>query len=74
VVSYPGRYGDPASTYSCTSPSRCGSADDDSEPATFERDTFPFTFEYPDEFEFTDDVSANGSSAAATLPMRPRQS
>jgi hypothetical protein len=36
----------------------CGGADDDSEPATFERDTFPFTFEYPDEFEFTDDVSA----------------
>jgi hypothetical protein len=36
----------------------CGGDDDDSEPATFERDTFPFTFEYPDGFEFTDDVSA----------------
>lgn len=36
----------------------CGGANDDSEPATFERETFPFTFEYPDEFEFTDDVSA----------------
>jgi hypothetical protein len=26
---------------------------------TFERDTFPFTFEYPDGFELTDDVSAS---------------
>ena len=26
---------------------------------TFERDTFPFTFEYPDGFEFTDKVSAS---------------
>jgi hypothetical protein len=36
----------------------CASDDDDSEAATFARDTFPFTFEYPDEFEFTEDVSA----------------
>jgi hypothetical protein len=26
---------------------------------TFERDTFPFTFEYPDGFEFTDEWSAS---------------
>lgn len=26
---------------------------------TFERDTFPFTFEYPDGFEFIDDVSGS---------------
>jgi hypothetical protein len=26
---------------------------------TFERDTFPFTFEYPDRFEFTDEFSAS---------------
>jgi hypothetical protein len=26
---------------------------------TFERDMFPFTFEYPDGFEFTDEVSAS---------------
>jgi hypothetical protein len=36
----------------------CGGADGDSEPATFARDNFPFTFEYPEEFEFTEDVSA----------------
>lgn len=36
----------------------CGD-DDDDELATFERDTFPFTFEYPDGFEVTDDVSAS---------------
>jgi hypothetical protein len=34
----------------------CGGDDDDSELATFDRDSFPFTFEYPDGFEFTEDV------------------
>jgi hypothetical protein len=47
----------------------CGGDDDDSEPATFAGDAFPFTFEYPDEFEFTEDVSAEqqlgGSDDAA---------
>jgi hypothetical protein len=37
----------------------CGGDDDDSDPATFERDTFPFTFEYPDGFEVTDHVSTS---------------
>jgi hypothetical protein len=36
----------------------CG-GDDASEPATFGRDTFPFTFEYPEGFELVDDVSAS---------------
>jgi hypothetical protein len=35
----------------------CGGDDDDSGPSTFESDTFPFTFEYPDGFEVTEDVS-----------------
>jgi hypothetical protein len=35
----------------------CGGDDDDSGPSRFESDTFPFTFEYPDGFEVTDEVS-----------------
>jgi hypothetical protein len=35
----------------------CGGDDDDSEPSIFESESFPFTFEYPDGFEVTDDVS-----------------
>lgn len=37
----------------------CSGDDDESGPATFQRDTFPFTFEYPDGFEFSDDVSTS---------------
>ena len=37
----------------------CGGDDEDSEHATFERDTFPFTFEYPEDFELIDDVNAS---------------
>ena len=43
----------------------CGD-DDDDELATFERDTFPFTFEYPDGFEVTDDVSASQTLGGGT--------
>jgi hypothetical protein len=48
----------------------CGGDDDDSGPSTFESDTFPFTFEYPDGFEVTDDVSVSqqlGGVADETL-------
>jgi hypothetical protein len=37
----------------------CGGDDDDSEPSTFESDTFSFTFEYPDGFEITEDVDVS---------------
>jgi hypothetical protein len=37
----------------------CGDDDDDAELGTFERDSFPFTFAYPDGFEVRDDVSAS---------------
>lgn len=38
----------------------CGDDDGDGGDgnATFEREGFPFTFEYPDSFEFTEDVTA----------------
>ena len=33
---------------------------------TFERDTFPFTLEYPDRFEFIDDVSGSYTLGAGS--------
>jgi hypothetical protein len=36
-----------------------GCGGDDDEPSTFESDTFPFTFEYPDDFEITEDVGVS---------------
>jgi hypothetical protein len=36
----------------------CSGDDHESGPATFQPDTFPFTFQYPEGFEFRDDVSA----------------
>ena len=46
-------------TLAVVGPAGCGGDDDDSEPSTFESDTFPFTFEYPDGFEIAEDVGVS---------------
>jgi hypothetical protein len=42
----------------------CGS--DDSGPSTFEEDGFPFTFEYPEDFELTEDITFDQSLGGAS--------
>ena len=43
----------------------CGDDDDDG-PSTFNEEGFPFTFEYPGDFELTDDVSFDQSLGAGS--------
>ena len=50
----------------------CGGDDDESNPPTFESDTFPFTFEHPDGFELSEDVSISqelGGAADETVAI-----